>query len=81
MLGLLITDPKPIRLSNVSWHRESYGFDPNEPTSGFGLIGICERVELVRGSFQLESEPEAGTTLHVVLPISEEAADPVVFAS
>jgi signal transduction histidine kinase len=57
------------------------GFDPTARTSGFGLMGMRERVELVRGTFDLESEAETGTTLHVVLPISEDAADPVVVAS
>src|SRR4051795_13580615 len=28
VLGLLITDPKPIRVSNVGAHPESYGFPP-----------------------------------------------------
>jgi signal transduction histidine kinase len=49
------------------------GFDPQQRTSGFGLIGMRERVQLARGSFELESERDAGTTLHVLLPIGEEA--------
>jgi signal transduction histidine kinase len=31
VLGLLITDPRPIRLSNVGSHPESYGFPPAHP--------------------------------------------------
>src|SRR3954454_18904657 len=31
VLGLLITDPNPIRLSNVGTHSESYGFPPGHP--------------------------------------------------
>src|SRR4051812_24746054 len=31
VLGLLITDPHPIRLSNVGSHPESYGFPPSHP--------------------------------------------------
>jgi signal transduction histidine kinase len=57
------------------------GFDPGQSTSGFGLVGMRERVALVRGSFELESEPEAGTTLHVVLPVSEEAPDAISVAT
>jgi signal transduction histidine kinase len=49
-----------------------HGFDPGESTSGFGLLGMRERVELGRGTFQLESVLDAGTTLHVTLPFSDE---------
>ena len=48
------------------------GFDPSERTNGFGLVGMRERVELARGKFELDSEPFAGTTLHVVLPLPDE---------
>ncbi len=36
---------------------------------GFGLEGICERVELVRGSTTIDSAPEKGTRLHIQIPI------------
>jgi signal transduction histidine kinase len=48
------------------------GFDPTSSTTGFGLLGMRERVELGRGTFQLHSGPDSGTTLHVVLPVSDE---------
>jgi signal transduction histidine kinase len=35
---------------------------------GFGLQGLRERLELVGGSMQLDSGPEQGTRLHVVVP-------------
>jgi signal transduction histidine kinase len=57
------------------------GFDPNAQTSGFGLLGMRERVELGRGTFQLESAPDVGTTLHVVLPVADEAEHPVSVAT
>src|SRR5690606_7232823 len=31
VLGLLITDPRPIRLRHISEHPHSYGFPPNHP--------------------------------------------------
>ncbi|GAA2565020.1 two-component system sensor histidine kinase [Winogradskya consettensis] len=31
LLGLLITDPKPVRLPDITKHPESYGFPPNHP--------------------------------------------------
>lgn len=39
------------------------GFDPAEESSGFGLVGMRERVELLRGAFSVESEPGSGTTV------------------
>jgi signal transduction histidine kinase len=56
------------------------GFDPQQRTSGFGLVGMRERIQLARGSFELESEPDAGTTLHVLLPLADEEADAAVVA-
>jgi signal transduction histidine kinase len=44
------------------------GFDPAQPTSGFGLSGIRERVELARGTLQLDSGPGQGTTLRALIP-------------
>ena len=39
MLGLLISDPKPLRLASLGSHPESYGFPPNHPpmTSFLGV--------------------------------------------
>jgi signal transduction histidine kinase len=45
------------------------GFDVTAATTGFGLVGMRERVALVRGSFQIESDPETGTTLRVQVPV------------
>ena len=50
------------------------GFDTSESTSGFGLLGMRERVALAGGSFELDSVEFAGTTLRVVLPLAD---DPV----
>ncbi|WP_226500982.1 sensor histidine kinase [Pseudomonas sp. MWU16-30322] len=42
----------------------------DRPTS-FGLVGIRERVLIMGGRLQLESEPGEGTSLHVWVPVSE----------
>jgi signal transduction histidine kinase len=49
------------------------GFDPtvmenNKNGSHYGLQGIRERLELIRGSLSLESGPNQGTTLFVTVP-------------
>jgi two-component system, NarL family, sensor histidine kinase DevS len=49
---------------------DGVGFDPTVATSGFGLVGMRERVELLGGDLQIESSPGAGTTVTVTLPIA-----------
>jgi two-component system, NarL family, sensor histidine kinase DegS len=49
------------------------GFDPatlndSKQEDRYGLQGIRERLELVRGSFKLESSPNHGTSLLVTVP-------------
>jgi transcriptional regulator with GAF, ATPase, and Fis domain len=43
VLGLLITDPNPIRLSNVNAHPESYGFPPGHPVMRT-FLGVPVRI-------------------------------------
>jgi len=46
------------------------GFDPTKPSAeGLGLQGMRERVELLDGSFQVETASRTGTTLIVELPV------------
>jgi len=52
------------------------GFDPGVKTSGFGLAGMRERVELSGGQMTITPTP-AGTTIRAVLPLSE-LDEPVV---
>ena len=50
------------------------GFDPAEPSEGFGLLGMRERVELAGGSLAIESVAGAGTTVRATLPAKHRAA-------
>jgi signal transduction histidine kinase len=43
------------------------GFDPSAPDDGFGIIGMRERVALLRGDLEVVSSP-SGTTVTAVLP-------------
>jgi two-component system sensor histidine kinase DegS len=45
------------------------GFQKNERYSGFGLVGIRERVELLQGHFTLNSSPGSGTNLLIEVPV------------
>jgi signal transduction histidine kinase len=43
ILGLLISDPQPIRLRDLSEHQASYGFPPNHPPMG-SFLGVPVRI-------------------------------------
>jgi len=45
------------------------GFDQNSAASGFGLQGMMERVQLLGGRFDLETEIAQGTQIHITLPL------------
>jgi signal transduction histidine kinase len=47
---------------------DGHGFDPDARTQGFGLTGIRERVELLRGELELTSIADKGTTLIIAVP-------------
>ena len=51
------------------------GYDPELPTSGFGLLGMRERAELFNGELGIDSAPGSGTTVTVRLPISRRAEE------
>jgi len=44
------------------------GFDQQEVASGFGLVGMRERVGLLGGRLEIDSGAERGTTIHAKLP-------------
>ncbi len=48
------------------------GFDPqvmkNSDVSGYGLTGLADRINLVRGTFSIESAPGTGTVLKTCMP-------------
>jgi len=46
------------------------GFDPAATTSGIGLVGMRERVQLLDGSLRVETGAGQGTTLVAELPLS-----------
>lgn len=73
-LTLAFTDrvhaPRQVRLCIID---NGIGFDPAIllTKSGFGLVGIRERVDRFGGTFGLRSTPGIGTTLEVVMPLND----------
>ncbi len=52
---------------------EGVGFNPDEnppPPHGWGLAGMRERAESVGGRFRIDSAPDRGTLVEVVIPIT-----------
>ncbi|SHM90521.1 GAF domain-containing protein [Cryptosporangium aurantiacum] len=71
ILGLLINDPKPIRLHDLSKHPQSYGFPPNHPPMT-SFLGVPIRVRgTVFGNLYLTEKRGGGD-------FSEEDEDVVV---
>jgi PAS domain S-box-containing protein len=60
-IHLTITDP-------------GVGFDSETAKSsrGLGLVSMEERLKLLNGTFSIESQPQAGTTIHARVPFSSE---------
>jgi two-component system, NarL family, sensor histidine kinase DevS len=54
---------------------DGHGFDPAASTTGFGLLGMRERVELLAGAIQIESSPGNGTTLTASFPVQRRAGE------
>jgi signal transduction histidine kinase len=52
----------------VTVRDDGRGFDPHQRSSGFGLLGMRERLALVNGTLELESAPGAGTVVRALIP-------------
>ncbi len=50
---------------------DGVGFDPAAQTSGFGLLGMRERVQALGGELCIDSRPGAGTRIVAMLPFRE----------
>jgi signal transduction histidine kinase len=50
------------------------GFDPRSATQGFGLLGMRERLALVRGELDIDSVPGRGTELRASIPTRRRVA-------
>ncbi|MEB3365804.1 sensor histidine kinase [Saccharopolyspora mangrovi] len=60
----------------VTNRRSPRGHDVALPTSGFGLVGMRERVALTGGKLQTGRTGEGGYRVHATFPLDEEPASP-----
>jgi signal transduction histidine kinase len=58
---------------SLSISDDGTGFDPQTPSSGFGLVGLRKRLTLVRGKLDVTASPGGGTTLVATLPGAAES--------
>jgi signal transduction histidine kinase len=63
----LVFDTKEIRLA---LRDDGCGFDPAKRSDGFGLQGMRERVEMMRGHFSLHSAKGIGTLISIFVPLA-----------
>jgi signal transduction histidine kinase len=56
----------------VTVRDDGAGFDPAVRTEGFGVLGMRERVELLRGTLEIESAPGKGTVVRATLPVQRQ---------
>jgi signal transduction histidine kinase len=85
ILGLLVADPQPLRLADLSTHPDSYGFPPNHPPmrsflgvpirvrdDAFGNLYLCEK----QGAHEFtESDQKLVSALAVAAGVAIENAD------
>jgi two-component system, NarL family, sensor histidine kinase DevS len=64
----VVEDDSTVR---VTVRDDGRGFDPMAQSDGFGLLGMRERVELIRGTLEVTSSPGEGTTITATLPASD----------
>jgi signal transduction histidine kinase len=59
---------------------DGVGFDTGQELSGFGLLGMQERVGLVGGTISIESTPGRGTVVRASLPAARDETSPIAAA-
>jgi signal transduction histidine kinase len=62
----------------VTVRDDGQGFDPFAATAGFGLLGMRERIELLDGSLEIDSEPGRGCTIRATFPVRRRAPGGVI---
>ena len=53
----------------ISFKDNGIGFDQNSPLNGQGILGIKERISLLKGTLSIISDANTGTLLLIKIPI------------
>jgi two-component system sensor histidine kinase DegS len=61
--------------NGIGFDTEKLKIKSDDITSGFGLISMKERVELLSGEMNISSEPGKGTRLNIMIPFMQEEGD------
>jgi signal transduction histidine kinase len=65
----------------VSVRDDGVGFDSADPTEGFGVLGMRERVELLSGRLEIESAPGQGTLVRATFAVQARTERDVALSS
>lgn len=52
----------------INLYDNGQGFHPEQPSSGYGLQGMQERVDLLNGTLKISTTPGQGTQIEVIIP-------------
>ena len=74
----LIEDDATVQLTVAD---DGAGFETDVASEGFGLIGMRERIALLGGELDFESQPGAGTTVAARIPVQRRPAEPAAHDS
>jgi signal transduction histidine kinase len=55
---------------------DGQGFDPQQDTDGFGLLGMHERIELLAGELEIDSAPGHGAVVTAKFPVQRRVGEP-----
>tara|TARA_B100000965_G_scaffold97403_1_gene79611 strand:- start:209 stop:583 length:375 start_codon:yes stop_codon:yes gene_type:complete len=56
---------------NLKIEDNGIGMDKDGVKPGFGILGMRERVEMNEGEFAIDSAPEAGVKINILVPLSK----------
>ena len=70
-----VTIDRKIDAIDIAFQDNGVGYDQNTRINGQGILGIKERVALLKGSLTVTSNAESGTLLFITIPIQKVTHD------
>jgi hypothetical protein len=70
-VNISIQEEGHLRRLRLEVQDNGIGIDLQAPRTGFGLVGMSERVEALDGEFRISSTPGSGTRISVILPLND----------